>query len=328
MPLRFIFFGTSSDYSLIPLQRLAAEHQLMAIVESGEQGCRSGKLTLAAKISEMIYALMGQPSLWAVARRRGLPYFHLCRGHEAELANFLKPLNADIGCVASFNQLLPPSIFKIPRLGVINFHPALLPKFRGPNVWFWEYYEMEREGGATVHYIDENEDTGDILKQASFPIPTQMPPRDLQIKSIELGEQLLSAAMEAIELGLTKPVPQRHLACPQRGRYLKPGEDLFPWQNWPIERVTHFLAGVYPWHRAFNSRHGWLGQLPWRATGFARERISIPGKLKIDRRGVYFAHPQGKVRLAPAFPRERITLWLGLAIALALALLVKLGSTP
>ena len=327
MSLRFIFFGTSSDYSQIPLETLAVEHRLVALVESGERGCRSGELSAATKVSETVYAFSGQPSLWSYARKHHLPYFRLCRGHEDDLAAFMQPLNADIGCVASFNQLLPPKVFQIPRLGMINFHPALLPKFRGPNVWFWEYYEMEQYGGGTVHFIDEKEDTGDIILQESFPIPLGMPPRDLQLKSIELGAQLLRTAMQEIEKGSMRPLSHQQLPFPRRARYLEPGEDLFPWKDWPIERVYHFLAGVYPWYRAFTPLHGLLGRLDWRATGIKDGPAGPPGKLGLDWRGVYFSHPQGKVRLALAFP-QRVTLWLGLALAVTLALLFKLGSIP
>jgi methionyl-tRNA formyltransferase len=325
MPLNIIFFGTSSDYSLLPLLRLNDSHRVVAIVESGERGCSKRKITLIDRIGEMFYGLSGSPSLWWFAKRRRLPYFYLCRGNEAELFNFLRGINHDIGVVASFNQLLPAEILRIAPKGMINFHPSLLPKHRGPFVWFWEYYGYEKEGGATVHYLDEGEDTGDIIYQASYPIPMRMPPRLLQLKAIELGCDLLADALSSIEKNNIKRVEQRSSDCPRRARYLVPGEDLFNWQEWNIERTTHFLSGVYPWYRAFNLSHGWAGRFLLRATGFKRCKVENPGYLGMGRRGLYFAHPEGKIALRVVLPRERIVLWLSLAAALLIVLFSRPG---
>jgi methionyl-tRNA formyltransferase len=199
----------------------------------------------------------------------------------------------------------------------------LLPKYRGPNVWFWLYHEMEREGGATIHFIDEKEDSGDILKQASFPIRLGMPPQELRQRTIELGSELLSATLTEIENGTAHPALQRHLQCPQRGRHLKPGEQLFPWSEWDIERVYHFLAGVYPWYRAFQGKHGVPGNLPWKAVGYEKCAIAAPGSVRLDRGGAYFAHPQGKVCLQLAVSGAHIAFWLIMATMLIFAWLLR-----
>ena len=288
-------------------------------MESGERDCQTEGLTFFDKGREALYGLNGMPSLWWYARRRKLPYFYLCRGHEPDLAAFMRGIEHDVGVVASFNQKLPAEILNIPSRGIVNFHPSLLPKFRGPFTWFWEYYENEREGGATVHFLDEGEDTGDIIHQATYPIPPGMPPQELQLKAIALGCDLLVSALDDIEKGSVKRVPQRDKPCPRRARYLKPGEDLFAWQNWDIEHSFHFLAGVYPWYRAINTSHGWAGRLPWRATGYQACGVDAPGKIGWDWHGVYFAHSEGKIRLKSIIPRERIFLWIGLLAALALA---------
>lgn len=323
MPLRVFFFGTSSNFSMVPLQRITTAHNVVAIIESGEHNCCENKLPFPAKVMESVYVLTGQPSLWWYARRRCLPYFYFCRGHEEELAVFMQQLTPDLGCIASFNHLLPVEIIQIPRHGIINFHPSLLPKYRGPNVWFWLYHEMEGESGATIHFIDEREDSGDILKQASFPIRLGMAPQELRQRTIELGSELLSATLTEIENDTAHPVPQRHLPCPQRGRRVKPGEQLFPWSEWDIEHVYHFLAGAYPWYRALQGKHGVLGNLPWKAVGYEKCTIAAPGRVRLDRGGAYFAHPQGKVRLQPAIPGARIAFWLILAALLILAWLLS-----
>ena len=329
MSLRVVFLGTSSKYSLVPLQRIAEAHNVVAIVESGERNCSDDHLSFPAKVMESVYALTGQPSLWWYARNHRLPHFYFCRGYEKELAAFMQQLAPDLGCIASFNHLLPAEIIHIPRHGIINFHPSLLPKYRGPNVWFWFYHEMEREGGATIHFIDEKEDSGDILKQASFPIRLGMAPQELRQRTIELGSELLSATLTEIENDTARPAPQHHLQCPQRGRLIKPGEQLFPWSEWDIERVYHFLVGAHPWYRALQGKHGVLGNLPWKAVGYNKCTIAAPGRVKLDQGGAYFAHPQGKVRLQLAVSGVRIAFWLIMAAMLIFAwLLCHVISSP
>jgi len=326
MSLRVVFFGTSSSYSLVPLHKIAATHRVVAIVESGKRHCHASHLSAPEKLVETIYTFAGQPSLWGYARRYHLPYYYFCSGHETALAAFLKTLTPDVGCIASFNQLLPKSIFQIPRLGMINFHPSLLPKYRGPNVWFWLYHEMELESGATIHFIDEKEDHGDILKQDAFSIPLGMPPQELLRQTIKLGSQMLPAALTELENGTAQPVPQPQISYPQRGRYLRTGEQLFPWREWEIENAYHFLAGVYPWYQAFNGQYGLPGYLPWKAISYQKQPLPNAGKIRVDRHGVYFAHHQGKVRLQLSISKARFTFWCILAAMLIITWLLRLST--
>jgi methionyl-tRNA formyltransferase len=296
--LSIVFFGTSSQYSLKPLLRINAEHRLAGIVESGKRGCKQHHLTIFDKAGEFWRALWREPSLWVTSLRLKVPYFYLCKGNEDHLAAFLQQINPDVGCVASFNQLLPGKIIKIPRLGMINIHPSLLPKYRGPNVWFWLYHEMETEGGATIHFIDEGEDTGDILKQASLPIPLGMEPNLLRQITINLGAELLSEVLKHLPKGSLSPIPQRQLKSLPRARRLKDHEDLFNWQTWSLQHTYHFLRGTLPYQPIFSDLQGFWGKFNW-FTGSYEPQKGLPGQglIRLDMKGFYFVHPEGKIRL-------------------------------
>jgi len=320
-PLRVVFFGTSSDFTLLPLQKVALSQRLVGIVESGPRGCRENRLPALRRAGEWMAYLAGKPSLWVYAQRRKLPYFYLCRGQEEALRIFIESLHVDIGCVASFNQLLPPEIIRLPRLGMINLHPSLLPKYRGPNVWFWQYYENDRQGGVTIHHLDEGEDTGDILKQSSIPIAIGMDVNALRKNAIRLGTHLMVEALDDLSAAEARPQPQRDLPCPQRGRYLKPGEDLFHWQRWGLEHCYHFLRGLASRYKLLNRTHGFWGLFPWKATGMEMTRCESTGKILQDGRGFYFAHPQGKIRLRPDINWRKVVV---IALAVVILLLVIL----
>ena len=78
----------------------------------------------------------------------------------------------------SFPYRLTPELCAIPRLGAVNLHPAVLPAYRGPNV-FRSFYEGWPEFGATTHWIAEEFDTGNILSQKAAPLPEEVTPENI-----------------------------------------------------------------------------------------------------------------------------------------------------
>ncbi|MFH0702687.1 MAG: methionyl-tRNA formyltransferase [bacterium] len=84
---------------------------------------------------------------------------------EKDFIESLKEIKPDIGIVCAFDHLLPKEILEIPQLGFINYHPSLLPEYRGGNPYFHVILNDEKKTGVTIHYMDENFDTGDIIDQ-------------------------------------------------------------------------------------------------------------------------------------------------------------------
>ena len=110
-------------------------------------------------------------SLKSFAKKEKIPYYYMNKGSDKNLENWVKCINPDIIVVYSMSQLLKENIFSIPKYGTINLHAGLLPNYRGPFPYFWMYYNTDKKGGVTVHYIDEGEDTGDIIYQEVYDIP-------------------------------------------------------------------------------------------------------------------------------------------------------------
>ena len=94
----------------------------------------------------------------------------LVTSHIKRLSTMLRGLEPDLIFVAGFPWRLPPDLIALPRRGSINMHPALLPRHRGPDPFFWQMMNGETETGVTIHRIEVAFDTGPILAQASVPI--------------------------------------------------------------------------------------------------------------------------------------------------------------
>jgi len=89
---------------------------------------------------------------------------------DINLLNKVRELEPDIAFVCSYNYLLPKELYEIPKLGTLNFHPSLLPDYRGANPYFHVINNNELITGITMHFMDETFDTGDIVKQVTVPV--------------------------------------------------------------------------------------------------------------------------------------------------------------
>jgi methionyl-tRNA formyltransferase len=91
-------------------------------------------------------------------------------GSKHSIAALLRAYEADVGLCTGFPWLITQEAIDVPPLGIVNGHPALLPKGRGPHPWAWAVRNGETEIGLTYHYMDATFDTGNILAQRTIPI--------------------------------------------------------------------------------------------------------------------------------------------------------------
>lgn len=111
----------------------------------------------------------------------------------------IKGLLPDLMVVSTFNQILPQEIICIPRLGVINLHPSLLPKYRGPTPTAWVLMNGEKETGVTAHFIeDERIDRGRIITQRRLKIIPSDTDGTLRCKLALQSEEVLAEAIQLV----------------------------------------------------------------------------------------------------------------------------------
>lgn len=102
--------------------------------------------------------------------QRNLNFIEYDYLNDAFFINKIKDLKADIAVVCSFNYKVPEILLNSVKDGFINVHPSLLPEYRGPNPYSWTIINDEKETGVTLHFMNENFDTGDIINQKKLAI--------------------------------------------------------------------------------------------------------------------------------------------------------------
>lgn len=299
--LRVVVIGKEGLFTASILRSIANNHSLAAIVESAPRNYGRPGLP-RSKFKSFLMKLKERRDLYESPRfitdRKGIPYLPMDRTNQAMLMEFLKKARPDVVCIATMSQALTKEALLIPKLGTINVHPSLLPKYRGPNPWFWQYHQMEREGGVSVVIADEGSDTGNILQKEKFSIPLGMPFPDMLSTISALGAKLVLQALNDISEG-KEGETQRNKPCPLYARRVTPEENLVDWENWPIERVWHVVKGTQRWIRGVRDPKLQDYNGFWSVQGFTKEKTrGKPGTLSHDGNGLYFVHPEGRIHVS------------------------------
>jgi methionyl-tRNA formyltransferase len=144
----------------------------------------------------------------------------------ARIAPLLRALDADVAVCSGFSWRIPRDALETPRLGIINGHPSLLPRWRGPNPFGWTFRGGDEEVGYTFHVMDADFDTGPILAQGSVPLSDDDSMQTMLELLPPLVAQLLPRALERIEAG-DRGDPQ-----PTGGTYAPAFEDEYAEIDW------------------------------------------------------------------------------------------------
>jgi methionyl-tRNA formyltransferase len=117
------------------------------------------------------------------------------------VAPLLRALEPDLAVCMGFGWRIQPAALAVPRLGILNGHPSLLPRWRGPNPFGWTFRGGDAEAGYTFHLMDEDFDTGPILAQGAIPIDDDDTIQTLFERYHVLTGELLAHALERLEAG-------------------------------------------------------------------------------------------------------------------------------
>ena len=136
-----------------------------------------------------------------VARERGLPIFEPESINTAEARGELARHAPDLFVVCDYGQILKPETLAIARLGGINLHASLLPKYRGAAPINWAVYHGERETGDTVIHMTPAVDAGPAIGQVRLAIGPDDTAADLEPRLAELGAPLVAGAIQQLVAG-------------------------------------------------------------------------------------------------------------------------------
>jgi methionyl-tRNA formyltransferase len=121
--------------------------------------------------------------------------------HIKRLPALLKGLEPDLILVTGFPWRLPAELLALPRLGCVNAHPALLPRYRGPNPLFWHFMNGETRGGLTIHRMEADFDTGPILSQCAIEIAPDDDVDSFFPRLFLLGGEMMVEALTKVAAG-------------------------------------------------------------------------------------------------------------------------------
>jgi methionyl-tRNA formyltransferase len=195
-----------------------------------------------------------------------------------EFQQQLLSLNPEAIIVVGYGRIIPPWMLQLPRLGNINVHASLLPKYRGAAPIQWAIAGGESVTGVTTMRLDEGLDTGDILLQREIPILPADTSVTLAPRLASLGADLLVETLRGLQQGSISPLPQDHSRA-TLAPILKKEDGSIDFGRTAAE-IGNRLRGFQPWPGAYTQFRG--KNLKIIAARPAQESLSIaPGALGI-----------------------------------------------
>lgn len=229
------------------------------------------------------------PLVKTFALERGLRVHQPARikNNEGVRAIF-EQISPDACVVAAYGKILPESLLAIPRLGCINVHASLLPKYRGAAPINWAIANGERETGVTIMQMDAGMDTGPMLAKAAITIGDEETAPELSARLARAGAELLFETLPRIARGEIEPVPQDDTEATY-APMLKREDGLIDWQM-SAREIANRVRAFQPWPGSYTRFRG-ARLILWRAheTPFPKDPggEAAPGTiLKIDEVGI------------------------------------------
>lgn len=215
-----------------------------------------------------------------LATAHGVPVYRIRKINSPESVDLVRSLDPDILLVFGFSQLISTEILKVPPLGCIGTHPALLPRDRGRHPLIWALVDGLGESGLTFFYLDEGADSGDILWQRPFPITTNDDAGTLYARVKELASEGIRELLPQLESG-TAP---RYRQDPARATYRRKRTEADGEIDWSGSALTVYnliraLTRPYPGARTFAGDRRlvvWRSRLP---SLFPSSRPGLPGEV-------------------------------------------------
>jgi methionyl-tRNA formyltransferase len=193
------------------------------------------------------------PPLKKKALQLGLNVLQPSTLRDEKFRDRIGKLQPDFLVVVAFGHIISENILQLPRLGTINLHASLLPKYRGPAPIQWAIISGESESGITTMLMDKGIDTGDILLSQKEPILPEDTAATLHDRLSVCGADLLIKTLRAYASENIKPIPQDH----DKATYaplLKKQDGHIRWQK-SADELDALIRGMTPWPGAYTFHH-------------------------------------------------------------------------
>ncbi len=238
---RVIFYG-ADDFSVPGLYRLAQDYKLVGVITYDDRPSRRGESKVPTPVKSACIEL-------------GLNLIEVPRDklQDEQLAEKISSLEPDLGVVISFT-ILPKRFIHIPRLGTINLHPSMLPRYRGAAPINWAIINGESRTGLTVFLIEEKVDAGKIVYQEEIEILENETSGELRERMKKIYPRILIDGIEKLRSPGFNPLPQ-NLDLVTFAPKIKAHHRKINWGDDGL-RINNLIRGLSPVPSAFTIFRG------------------------------------------------------------------------
>lgn len=267
MPLKIVFCGTPA-FALPTLRHLIAQpdFQVAGVVTQPDRPRGRGHQMASSPVKDAALDL-------------GISVYQPEKIKSDSAYDYFKRAAPDVVVIIAYGQIIPAGLIAIPRLGWINLHASLLPKYRGAAPINWAIVNDETRTGLTTMQIDAGLDTGPILLQRDFDIGHEITAPQLTSLLSEWGAPLVVETLEGLERGEITPKPQDN----SQATFAPPLQKEDGRIDWSLNArmIYNRIRGFDPWPGAFTSLLGKTCQIwgkPVLETGAEIEMLKLASK--------------------------------------------------
>lgn len=281
--LRILFAGTP-DFAASSLQALLdAGHDVVGVYTQPDRPAGRGRKLTPSPVKK-------------VALEHELPVYQPLNFKQEEDRQTLADLNADLMIVVAYGLLLPKAVLEAPRLGCINVHASLLPRWRGAAPIHRALLAGDSETGVTIMQMDEGLDTGAMLLKKSCPITATETSGELHDKLAQIGAEALLESLPGIaDQSIHHEIQDGSAA--NYAHKLEKAEGEIDWQRSAAE-IAIQIRGLSPWPVAYSSLNGsplriWYAE----ATDQNCEGAAAGTIIRTDKKAIYVACGDNALKL-------------------------------
>lgn len=241
--MKIVYMGTP-DFAVPALEMLHREgFDIAAVVSQPDKPKgRHGELSM--------------PDVKKKALELGLTVLQPQKASDPGFIDTVRAMEPDAIVVAAYGQILKPELLSVPRLGCINIHASLLPRWRGAAPIAMSIVAGDQETGVTTMYMEEGLDTGDILLQASTPIDKKDTAGSLTDRLSHMGAELIVKTLRLLSEGQIKPIRQDDTGIESTYAHMLKKEDGDLELSCSSEELDCRIRGLSPWPGAFTRLSG------------------------------------------------------------------------
>ncbi len=273
-PLRIVFCGTP-EFAAPSLKLLISDSrfEIAAVITQPDRARGRGQTVSFSPVKE-------------AARAANLPVHQPEKMRSPGAEALLRQIEPDAVAIIAYGQIIPARLLNIPKLGWINLHASLLPKYRGAAPIQWAIANGEKTTGVTTMRIDAGMDTGDILLRKEIAIGPEETAPELCARLAEAGAPLMAETLLRLSEGSITPHAQDHSAA-TLAPILKREDGKIDWSK-TAQEIFNRMRGFAPWPGAYSRLRGQICHL-WGKPVSNQKSGAAPGTLDVQGKEVLVA---------------------------------------